>query len=91
MLIFFLFLIKFKFVNIFTFVTQQRKEENMTKFLKTVGVCFTGALMATSVLAESSNSFPTGMQIGVGLSATSGLNGLLDMQTRILILFGGNV
>lgn len=54
----------------------------MTKFLKTVGVCFTGALMATSVLAESSNSFPTGMQIGVGLSATSGLNGFVGYANK---------
>lgn len=55
----------------------------MKKVFKMFGVCLTGALFAiVAVAGETSNSFPTGLQFGVGLSATSGLNGFVGYANK---------
>lgn len=54
----------------------------MTNFLKTIGTCVAGVLLTASAMAETDNSFPTGMQMGVGLSATSGLNGFVGYANK---------
>ncbi len=41
-----------------------------------------GAIVAMPAMAESSNSFPTGLQLGVGLSVTSGLNGFVGYANK---------
>ena len=55
----------------------------MTKVLKTLGSCVAGIMLsATAIADEASNSFPTGLQLGVGLSATSGLNGFVGYANK---------
>lgn len=50
-------------------------------FMKLSG-CALGAIMAMPAMAETSNSFPTGLQLGVGLSVTSGLNGFVGYANK---------
>lgn len=50
-------------------------------FMKLSG-CAMGAIMAMPAMAETSNSFPTGLQLGVGLSVTSGLNGFVGYANK---------
>lgn len=55
----------------------------MTKVLKMLGSYVAGMMLsATAMAGESSNSFPTGLQLGVGLSATSGLNGFIGYANK---------
>ena len=55
----------------------------MAKFFKTVGICVAGGLLSVAAMAgDTSNSFPTGLQLGVGVSATSGLNGFVGYVNK---------
>lgn len=55
----------------------------MKKVFKMFGACVGGALFtAVAVAGETSNSFPTGLQFGIGLSATSGLNGFVGYANK---------
>ncbi|MBO4480118.1 MAG: hypothetical protein J5742_00645 [Alphaproteobacteria bacterium] len=54
----------------------------MNCFLKHLGVGMMGILFATCAIADSFNSFPGGVQLGVGISATSGLNGFVGYANK---------
>lgn len=85
MLIFFLILLNSICEYIHIFINQSKKEQNMSKLLKTAVVCASVAMVGAPGMAES--YFPNGIQFGVGVSASSGVNGFVGYANKSLDSF----
>ena len=54
----------------------------MKKTIKISTACLISALATTATFAESDNKLPTGIQLGLGISATTGMNGFIGYANK---------